>query len=518
MADFLHDFLVTLIRGPFVVPKGTLNNEPTPPIGLAYIAGSLKQAGFKMKGIDSSGEAIDRITPIPDSRLQYQGLGIEEIKERVDPKTKVFGISIMFTHEWNYYKKMITALKAAFPQTTIIAGGEHITALPEYSLKDCPALDYAAFGEGEETMVDCCRRLAAGLSPKEAPGIAFLEGGAMIKTPPRPRIKNLDEIPWPEWDIFPLRTYLDQAIGSGPSFGRSMPMLATRGCPYQCTFCSNPAMWTNKYYMRSVDDVIREIKFYKQKYGVTGLQFYDLTAIVQKQWTKDFCTRMLEEKIDLEWSLPSGTRSEALDEENLSLMAKTKCRYLVYAPESGSPETLKLIKKKITLEKMMASIRTAIRCGISVRTNMIIGFPHERRKNIWETLKTQLRFAWIGVEECPLFPFQPYPGTELFDYLLSKGRIRLDANYFDSLATLSNGKLSIPDQSFCEHVGKLELYFYRIVFGFFVFYFLSYLFRPWRIARTLRNVFSSSHSDTVFEQRIKDKWRKIKLRATARPA
>lgn len=508
---------VTLIRGPFISSRDSFNNEPTPPIGLAYIAGSLKSAGFQVQGIDACGEALDSMRPIPNTRLQYNGLGIEEILERVDPSTRIFGVSIMFTHEWNYYKRLMLALKEAFPSALIVAGGEHITALTEYSLKDCPALDFAALGEGEETMTEFCRKASSGENPKEAAGLAFLENGVMIKTQARARLKNLDEIPWPDWDIFPLRTYLDRAIGSGPSFGRSMPMMATRGCPYQCTFCSNPAMWTNKYYLRSVEDVIAEIKFYRLKYAITGVQFYDLTAIVQKKWTKDFCTRLIEERLNLEWSLPSGTRSEALDEENLTLMARANCRYLVYAPESGSEETLKLIKKKITLSKMCESIRTAIRCGIVVRTNMILGFPHERRKNIFETLKFQLKLAVMGVEDAPLFPFQPYPGTELFEYLLAKGKIRLNEAYFDSLATLSNGRLSLPDETYCEHVGKIELTFYRVFFGLFLIYFISYLFHPSRIARTLKNIFTSK-SSTVFEQRLKDKIRKLRSTPKARAA
>lgn len=507
----MKDCLVTLIRGPFIAPRGSLNNEPTPAIGLAYIAGSLKAAGFLVEGIDASAEAMDRITPIPDTKLQYNGIGIEEIVARVNPHTRIFGISLMFSHEWNYHKKLIQKLKESFPNAVIIGGGEHATALTEYVLKDCPSLDFCALGEGEETMVAFCERVASGQNPKDIPGIAYREDGGVIQNPPRVRIKNIDELPWPDWDVMPVRVYLDQAVGAGPSFGRSMPMMATRGCPYSCTFCSNPMMWTNKYYMRSVADVIKEIKFYKQKYDIAGIQFYDLTAIVQKQWTKDFCLKMLEENVNLEWSLPSGTRSEALDEENLKLMAQSNCRYLVYAPESGSPETLKLIKKKISLDKMKQSIRTAIRCGIVVRTNMIIGFPHEKRKNIYETLKVLVQFVVMGVEDAPLFGFQPYPGTELFDYLLNKKRIALNESYFDSLATFSNGKLfELPADSYCENVGRLELHLYRLLFGFCTVYFLSYLLHPSRILRTLRNIFSSSRSSTVFEQRIKDRIRKVK--------
>ena len=511
------DFTVTLIRGSLVAPRGSLNNEPTPPLGLAYVAGSLKHAGFDVRGIDATGEAIEKVELIPDSKLQYNGLTIEEVVERIDPKTRVIGVSSMFSHEWTYYKRLITSVKKAFPEAVVIAGGEHSTALAEYVLRDCVAVDYCGLGEGEETMVDFCTRIARGRSPKGIEGVAYLEDGRFVKADPRQRIKDIDDIPWPDWDVFPIEPYLNHSISFGASFGRNMPIMASRGCPYQCTFCSNPAMWTTRYNIRTADSVLTEIKYYKKRYGITGLQFYDLTAIVKKQWTVEFCTKFLDEEIGLDWSLPSGTRSEALDDESLSLLAKSNCRYLVYAPESGSPETLKLIKKKITLSRMKDSIRAAIRNGIVVRTNLIIGFPHETRKNIWQTLLTQLHFAWIGVDEAPLYPFQPYPGTELFNYLVSTGKVKTSDSYFETLATLSTGKFSIPDDSYCEHVGRRELHFYRVA-GFFIFLLLSYALRPLRILRTLKNLFFTDKSSTVFEQRLKDKLRRFKAPAVAKNA
>ena len=417
---------VTLVRGPLVAPQGSFNNEPVPAIGLAYLASSLRQAGFNVKGIDATGEDLERIVPIPGTLLQYNGIGIEEIIERVPRGTDVIGVTIMFSFEWTFYKKLIDALKKAFPSAVLVVGGEHGTALPEFSLRDCPAIDYIVMGEGEDTIVEFCAKLANKQDVKDTAGLAFLREGQFVQTLPRQRIKDVDSIPFPAWDLLPIEVYLNNAVSFGASFGRNMPMLASRGCPYQCTFCSNPQMWTTRYMTRSPDKVLEEIKLYQKKYNITGLQFYDLTAIVRKDWIVEFCNKKLEQNVDLEWSLPSGTRSEALDEEALSLLARTNCKYLVYAPESGSPETLKLIKKKINLDRMKHSVQTAIDCGIVVRANLIMGFPHETRWNMYETLKLQLQFAWMGVDEAPIFPFSPYPGSELFDDLTKKGEIKLN--------------------------------------------------------------------------------------------
>ena len=141
-------------------------------------------------------------------------------------------------------------------------------------------------------------------------------------------------------------------------------------------------MWTTRYILRGIDDLIAEIKSYIWRYDITALQFYDLTAITKKRWTIEFCERLMAEGIRIKWSLPSGTRSEALDAETLALQKMTGCNYLVYTSESGSPETLKAIKKRIELDRLTESVLEAKRQGIVVRTNLIIGFPHETRWNV----------------------------------------------------------------------------------------------------------------------------------------
>lgn len=499
--------LVTLIRLPLVAPRGSVNNEPTPPIGLAYIASTLKSRGFRVVGIDATGRALDRIKVVPGGRLQYNGIDVEDVIGLIPEAPRVIGVSVNFSHEWTVVRDAIAEIRRARPETLIVIGGEHATALAEYSLNDCPAIDVCILGEGEETMLRLCQAVRDGENLSGVEGIGFLKDGEFIATPRRTRIREVNDIPRPDWETFPIEPYLDNAISFGAGFGRNMPLMASRGCPFQCTFCSNPVMWTTRYYIRSPEDVVREIKDYIEKYNITGIQFYDLTAIIKKPWVLDFCRLLKENGITLDWSLPAGTRSEALDDEALKALSEVNLKYLVYAPESGSPITLGLIKKKIKLDRMTKSIRAAIRNGIVVRTNLIIGFPHETRSRIFKTLFQQLKYSLMGVDEAPLYPFQPYPGTELFDYLLKAGKVELSDDYFNALATLSTGKLSPPDASYCEHCGRLELYAYRLL-GLMMSYGLSYLIRPGRILRTLRNI-SGNQSATVLEQRLQDQFRKF---------
>ena len=354
--------IITLIRLAPLSPIGDAGTEPTPPIGLAYIAAMSKGEEVDVQGIDAAGRNLNKTFKVPKYNLRGVGLEIDEVIELINPKTEIIGISAMFSHEWLYTRDCINLIKEKFPKAKIIAGGEHVTALPEYCLRDCNSIDYIALGEGEETWSEILNSDYDNLD--DIKGLAYLKKHGItdqyIQTEPRTRIKHIDEIPWPDWKVFPIEPYLDNAVSFGPGSGRNMPILASRGCPYECTFCSNPLMFGRRFYTREIGDLINQIKYYIKEYQITGLQFYDLTIIVKKQWIMEFCEALKENNINLEWSLPSGTRSEALDLEVLQSLASVNLKYLVYAPESGSAETLKAIKKKVKIPRMEQSIKYAI--------------------------------------------------------------------------------------------------------------------------------------------------------------
>ncbi|MFI5360579.1 MAG: B12-binding domain-containing radical SAM protein [Elusimicrobiota bacterium] len=490
--------LVTLLRPPIVSSLHSFSIPVTPPLALAYLTSTLEEAGIEVDPIDALGEDLSHIEPASEGR-KLQGMSFQAIVDRIRPNTDILGVSTMFSQEWPLIRELITKIRQAHPHLTIIAGGEHITALPEFCLKDCPALDYCGLGEGEDILLDFVRTIRSGGDVKTVEGLYFREGEGFFKTEPRKRIKDVDKIPWPAWDRLPIEAYLTSGYSMGTNNGRNMPMLATRGCPYQCTFCSNPVMYEQRYFMRAPEDVIEEIKHYTAKYKASFIEFYDLTAIIKKEWIVKFCRLYLDKGLTINWSLPSGTRSEALDAEVLSLLYRTNCRYLVYAPESGSVETLKEIKKQVKLDKLLSSVSHAIALGINTRCNLIIGFPKETKRQLFETLKFQVKLAWIGVDDAPLYMFSPYPGSALFDYLRGSGQIKnLDTEYFNRL--LAQMDLGVSE-TYCEDIDGKTLRLYRIA-GMSLFYGLSYLFRPMRILRSLNNIFIRKRTDSVFEQRV----------------
>ncbi len=428
---------VALIHPPTIAAVSTFAQETVPPLGLAYVAAAVRAAGHDVSVIDAVGLGLDRhalYAPIEKSVLT--GLSFEDIAARVPDDAEVLGVSCMFSNAWCPTRDLIEALRARCPKAYIVLGGEHATACADYILAECRAVDACVRGEGESTMVSLLEALELGRSPFEVPGVVARReprDHPVARSLRRARIVDLEAIERPAWDLFPIEAYIAGQFNHGVVRGRTMPILASRGCPYQCTFCSSPAMWTTKWSARTPGSVLAEMKDYVARYGVNDFAFYDLTAIIRRDWIVAFCELLLAERLDVTWQLPSGTRTEALDEEVCGLLFRAGCRNLNYAPETGSPRMLARIKKRVKLPRMLASMRAAVRSGLEVKANIILGFPGETVDDVLATYGFIARVASLGVEAVSIFPFCPYPGSELYAELRAAGRVRLDESYFQSL-------------------------------------------------------------------------------------
>ncbi len=453
---------------------------------MAYLAAATRQAGHDVSVADALGENVKKYTPIDgEEGLLRQGIDNAAVVELIEDKVEVIGVSCMFSQEWLFTRDLINRIRKKFPHATIVAGGEHITALPEYTLKDCPALDVCVLGEGEQTFVDLLEALTIGHELEEVNGLCIRHGDGFTRTTSRKRLRQIDDLPWPAWDLVPLESYLNEGVMPGVNLGRSMPLLASRGCPYKCTFCSNPGMWGTLWRSRDAEEVFREMRHYMKEYGATNFDFYDLTAIVNRKWIVDFCRIIIESGVEITWQLPSGTRSEVIDEEVTKLLYDSGCRFASYAPESGSPEILEKIKKKVTKPRMLDSMRYARSNGLSIKANMILGFPGETWFNVLETYHFILQMAWIGVIDISVFPFSPYPGSALFQQLHDKGKIKLGDPYFFSLLHYYTKPKEVS--SYSENFTQTQLLYLRLI-GMSLFYGVSFLLRPIRIWRLVRNV------------------------------
>jgi len=505
-SKFLSLSEIVLIRPPMVLSKYSLSTSITPPLSIAYLASTLRKHGHDVQTIDALGEDVDRLTPVPNSVGLAQGMTIDDLVHRVHEEVKIIGYSSMFSCAWTYDKLIINRLRERFPKALIVAGGEHITACPEYVLRDCSALDLCVRGEGEETLLEIVNAHLEGEDPTSLNGVVCQKDGFITMNPPRARIRNIDEIPPPYWDQLPIEMYLDRGFGHGVNRGRSMPLLATRGCPFKCTFCSSPSMWTTRWEARSPQKVLNEIKEYISKYNAENFDLYDLTAIVKKKWIMEFCDLILESGLDFTWQLPSGTRSEAIDDEVVEKLWQAGCRNMHYAPESGSPTVLKRIKKQVNLPRLESSARGAIRQGFNMKIHIIFGFPKETFGEMWQTYKFGMKCAWIGIQDSSFIPYVPYPGSELYKQLLSEKKIvPMSDEYFNGLIPFSDLQHA---KSYNPLLKDWHLLWARYLY-FVLFYGTYYLRRPWRFFFMVSNLIRGKE-----ESRIETSLRHIIIRNT----
>jgi anaerobic magnesium-protoporphyrin IX monomethyl ester cyclase len=483
---------ICLIK-PSILHKGaSFALLPTPPLGLAYIAGALESNGHSLQVIDASAVPFEKKALFRGEIFRF-GLSNEEIINEVQGVPEVFCLSLMFTNNWLHDRELIHALKVKFANAIIIAGGEHATAAPNLCLRQAP-LDFVVLGEGEETIVDLINCLKSGENLEDVGSIAFLKEEEFFQTTRRKRIKEIEKIQWPAWHLFPLDAYFENKMSHGVYRGRTLPVMATRGCPYECTFCSSPLMWGRNYSLRSPSDFVDELEFLNRKYQVINFDLYDLTAIIIKKWILETCREIVKRGLKITFQLPSGTRAEAIDFEVASALKSAGCSNITYAPESGSFEVLKKVKKKVKIEKMLTSIKHSNRAGINIHLNMIIGFPQDQHRDIFQTLWFLIRCSWNGANDMAMAVFTPYPGSEIFADLNEKGALDL----FDdqSLVEIIDSYDLWPSKVYSENISPIWIKMY-ILLSLIVFYSSNYLFRPNRFFKTIINVVAKKHESRL---------------------
>lgn len=476
---------IQLIHPPIYVNlKAVQATRPSLPLGLAYVAAALRGDGHEVSVLDAVMCQPDQVTE--DGRLHYFGLRPEEIADAVDPAADALGISVLFSFTWPLARRIIQYVKERYPDKLIVGGGEHFTGMPEYSLQTSP-IDYVVLGEGEVTARELFKALENGSpGPREIPGLSFLREGEVVRTPPRSRILDVDTLPWPAWDLFDPPAYYKHGHIMGIDTGMTMPILATRGCPYACTYCLNPMMWGRRWCARDPKNVVDEISHYHETYGAVNFPFHDLTAILQKDWIIAFCEELLRRDLRITWQLPIGTRCEVIDEEVTALLKRSGCHMITFAPESGSERTRKLIGKRMTEESLMKAVRAAVRSKLSVTNFFVVGFPHDTKKDLRQSVKLALRLGFGGAHDIALSIFFPIPGSQLYDELVQSGRI-IPSDDVLLTPIFSMDAALREENNFCQDLPARTLT--RMKYGILLtFYVTQFLTRPWRVARLFFNV------------------------------
>lgn len=399
------------------------------PMGIAYLASAAREAGYEAACLDSVVEAPYQATAINDSVSRF-GLTYEQIIDRIAAwKPDVVGLSCIFSNQWPATRELAKRIKATDRDVLVVAGGGHPTFLPELCMKDAP-IDFILRGEGEQSFVDLLNRITKGRTLDDIDGLVYRDRESIRANPKLKLIQDLDSIPFPAHDLLDPEPYFKLALPMGYTMmsPRNLPVITSRGCPCSCTFCSSTHLWGRHYRTRSAANVLRELDWLVERFGVEEIKMQDDNLTIHRKRAVEIFQGMIERPYRLHWNTPNGIAVWTLDRDVLTLMKNSGCFEIRMAIESGNQEVLDhLVRKPLKLEKVREVNRIARELGIFRLSYFIIGFPGETKEQIMDTI----RFAReLRLDLSVMFVYNPLPGSELFHECLKRGYIT-EKSFFD---------------------------------------------------------------------------------------
>ncbi|MBU4346030.1 MAG: B12-binding domain-containing radical SAM protein, partial [Candidatus Omnitrophica bacterium] len=394
---------------------------PYPPLGIGYIASYLRKYGkdkYDIKIVDGNccRDILKEVYKINPEIIGFTALS-PQIKEAVDLSWQI--------RKW---KKTIFQ----------VVGGIHVSAMPEETLSK-GAFDIEILREGEETFCELVDLFSRNKLSKDAleriKGVCFKDNGVFYCTPRREEIADLDMIPPPARDLFDMKHYLSYHLAiRGLTGSRITTVMGSRGCPFNCTFCSSKIVFKGVRQF-STEYLIAEIKDLIKQYNIKAVFFTDDTFTINKEKIRNFCTQFINEGLSakIKWEVQGRVNLISWqDLELLQLMKKAGCVQIDYGFESGSERILDFLKKSTArISDNERAIQVTKKAGLQVMGTFMVGTPGETEADLEKTKDfVSKNFNQIGYFQT--FVSTPYPGTELYDICFEKGLVAKD--YFEQLS------------------------------------------------------------------------------------
>lgn len=371
-------------------------------------------------------------TKIVDANME--NLSKEDFAKVIeDYKPGIVGISVL-TNEYGDSGLIAGKItKSANPKIQTILGGVHAASNPESIIRD-ENIDYVAIGEGEFTLEKLCNHITYNEN-LPLKGIAFKRNGKIINLGRADFIDNLDNLPLPSYDKVDFMKYATSIQRESADRPRAMPyahMITSRGCPYNCCFCQAGKISGKKPRLRSIENVLNEMSWLKEKYGIRGVIFDDDNLLFDKKRAKGIFQGMIDKKFGIKWNAIAMAAFK-LDEEIVSLMKKSGCQYVDIAIESGVERVLKeIIHKPLKLEHAKEVASLLKKYKIDFAANFVIGFPGET----WQEIRKTIKFAEdFNADYTKIFIATPLPNTELYDVAKNGGYLKNDFDFNKHLWT-----------------------------------------------------------------------------------
>jgi len=433
-------------------PSGGYHHE-YPPLGLLYLASYLRNSGRTVSFFD-------------EGSLQNPDDTFLKLLKEICPK--YVGLSLYTTNISRAYE-IIGRIREISHDVIIIAGGPHATALPEYTLKECPQIDFLAAGEGEETLKELLDDLDAGGNGVNVRGLycqCRSSDADPVFTGTREYIANIDVLPMPAHDLVDLDVYQKNPISRGTRVG---VIITSRGCPYNCTFC-NKAVFRSVTRRRSPLNVINEIEWLISNSSIDEIYFQDDLFALDRQWLIEFTRLLRQHEIKLPWRMLA--RVDILKDDDYRNLREAGCYLIQFGVESGNDDILKDINKQITTQQVINAFAMARKYRFQTYGFFIFGHRLDNYETIMQTfdLAKKLRCDFTS-----FFLLVPFPGTNVYSCLPADARHdwkRIQyMNWNKELEPLSicsvpgTALKQIEEQAGMEYFGRINYLLHNIFSG-----------------------------------------------------
>jgi len=418
---------VCLINPPRIQPKAWGKPNVFPPIVLASVAAVLEKQ-HTVSIIDAPTEGWRDVVALDETKYRV-GLSSKVIAERLSKwNPDVAVIEIPFSGWSSAAFEVVHAIKSVNKKIVTVLMGQHPSARPEACLSELD-VDFVVIGEPENTIRELVDTLEAGKKDfNRIDGLGFMKDGKSTLTGPRALIADLDSLPFPARHLLPMKLY-NEAVKENPLRGEiSKPwtiVTTSRGCPYSCVFCSNFIVWGRIWRSRSPRNVVDELEYLVETYGVKQVDFYDENMTLDRKRMAEICDLIVERGLHLEWFTPNGLRADTLDETLLRKMKIAGCRKIRVAPESGVQRVVDdVIGKSLDLKAVEQAVVLCKKVGVKVGCFFVLGLIGETKGDIEETIRFAYRLRSLGADSLIFSIAMPIYGTALYDQAKRGGYLR----------------------------------------------------------------------------------------------
>lgn len=418
---------VCLINPPRIQPKAWGKPNVFPPIVLASVAAVLEK-NHSVSIIDAPTEGWKNLTEMDETKYRV-GLSAQTIAERVrewNPDAVI--VEIPFSGWSKTAFEVVETVKNVNPEMNVVLIGQHPSARPEACLSE-PNVDFVVIGEPENTVSELINTLELSKQDfMEIDGLGFKQNGKPILTRKRAIIDDMDSLPFPARHLLPMKTYYD-AVKENPLRGEiSKPwtiVTTSRGCPYNCVFCTTSIVWGRQWRARSPKNVVDELEHVVKSYGIKQVDFYDENMTLDKKRIADICDLIVERGVQIEWFTPNGIRADTLDEPLLRKMKRAGCKKIRIAPESGVQRIVNdVIGKNLNLRSVEQAVILCKKVGIKVGCFFVIGLIGETKADIEETIKFAYKLRRLGADSLIFSIAMPLYGTAFYEQAKQGGFLR----------------------------------------------------------------------------------------------